>query len=142
MRPCHRSQLQQLLAKHLRAPSETLHFSKRLASYTEPASPTSTDPIVLCFKDGTEATCDVLVGSDGIRSAVRRTMYSALADAESDAAKAGALRTMVEPVWSGVVVHRGLVPAEVVGAENAQRETQGGSIVSVPPALRDAHSAD
>jgi salicylate hydroxylase len=35
----------------------------------------STSPIRLEFADGTTATTDVLIGADGIRSAVRKTMF-------------------------------------------------------------------
>ena len=107
----HRSLLQQLLAKHLNA-DDNIHFSKRLSSYQEPASPT--DPIVLNFKDGTTATCDLVIGSDGIRSAVRRTMYNTFADeadASGQAEEAARLRAMVEPIWTGQVAYRGLTPA-------------------------------
>ena len=55
----HRSQLQKLLMQRLRSADKIIHFSKRLESYVEPAS--VTEPIVLRFKDGTEASCDLLV---------------------------------------------------------------------------------
>ena len=104
----HRAQVQQILVEHLRSPDQLLHFSKRLVSYFEPAS--TTEPIVLQFNDGTSATCDILVGSDGVRSAVRRKMYSELADA-ADGERGEELRAMIEPVWSGSVAYRGLIPA-------------------------------
>ncbi len=77
MHTFHRSVLQRLLAEHLDA-GDRIHFAKRLSSYSEPGS--LTDPITLNFKDGTTATCDFVVGSDGIRSTVRRTMFNGLAD--------------------------------------------------------------
>ena len=131
VRPSHRSQLQRLLAKNLRSSDEVLHFSKRLASYVEPAD--HTQPILLCFKDGTEATCDLLVGSDGIHSAVRRTMYTELATETSDVAKAREMMEMIDPVWSGVVVYRGLVPVDKVSAETLAGETRGVAAVSLFP---------
>ena len=73
----HRADLQKLLATHLRA-YDKIQYAKRLASYVEHAS--EDGPIMLKFQDGTEATCDVLVGCDGIKSAVRRTMYTRLAE--------------------------------------------------------------
>ena len=129
VRPSHRSQLQRLLAKNLRSPDEVLHFSKRLASYVEPAD--HTQPILLCFKDGSEATCDLLVGSDGIHSAVRRTMYTELATETSDVVKAREMMEMIDPVWSGVVVYRGLVPVDKVSAETLAGETRGVAAVSI-----------
>ncbi|PIL34400.1 hypothetical protein GSI_03175 [Ganoderma sinense ZZ0214-1] len=111
-----RSILQQLLAKQLDA-GDSIHFSKRLISYSE-VSPT--DPITLNFKDGTTATCDLVIGSDGIRSAVRRTMFSGLADeAESRGQREEAekLRNMIDPIWSGEVAYRGLAPANTLSEE-------------------------
>ncbi|TBU21578.1 FAD/NAD(P)-binding domain-containing protein [Dichomitus squalens] len=116
----HRADLQKLLAKHLRA-YDRIQYAKRLASYTEPAS--ESDPIVLKFRDGTEATCDVLVGCDGIKSAVRRTMYTRMADeaeANGQAEEATRLRAMNDPIWSGCVAYRGLIPAGQL--ENSDRK--------------------
>ncbi|TFK94532.1 FAD/NAD(P)-binding domain-containing protein [Polyporus arcularius HHB13444] len=108
-----RSDLQAVLVKHLQA-ADRIFYSKRLAAYVEPKAG-SLDPIVLQFKDGTTATCDLLVGSDGIRSAVRRTMFSELADAakdNGDSEQAAKLRSMIDPVWSGQVAYRGVVPVD------------------------------
>ncbi|KAI1788599.1 FAD/NAD-P-binding domain-containing protein [Ganoderma leucocontextum] len=110
----HRSVLQQLLAKHLE-PSTPIHFSKRLVSYAEPPEL----PIVLQFRDGTSATCDMLIGSDGIRSAVRRSMFNALADeacVRGNTEESSRLRLMVDPVWSGQIAYRGLIPMTALKA--------------------------
>ncbi|PIL34399.1 hypothetical protein GSI_03174 [Ganoderma sinense ZZ0214-1] len=115
----HRSIFQQLLAKRLNA-GENIHFSKRLTSYSE-TSPT--DPITLNFKDGTTATCDLVIGSDGIRSAVRRTMFNEFAnEAESrgEDEEGARLRTMIDPIWSGQVAYRGLAPASALSEELLQ----------------------
>nr|VWO96890.1 Mannitol 1-phosphate dehydrogenase [Ganoderma boninense] len=117
-----RSILQQVLTKHIGA-EERIHFSKRLSSYSD-ASPAG--PITLHFKDGTTATCDLVIGSDGVRSAVRRTMFIDLANhAENhgqteDAAR---LREMVEPVYSGQLAHRGIAPSSAL-SENAFAQTR------------------
>ncbi|EJF62089.1 FAD/NAD(P)-binding domain-containing protein [Dichomitus squalens LYAD-421 SS1] len=106
-----RSVLQQILSEKLDA-KDRIHFSKRLTSYSEPTSPT--EPIILHFKDGTTATCDIVIGSDGIRSSVRRTMFAKLSD-ESERhghiEDASRTRVMVEPIWSGHVTYRGLILA-------------------------------
>nr|VWO96136.1 Mannitol 1-phosphate dehydrogenase [Ganoderma boninense] len=96
-------------SKHL-SPDIPIHFSKRLVSYAEPTKPEA--PIVLQFRNGTSAECDVLVGSDGIRSAVRRSMFNTLADEariRGDMEDSARLRSMVDPVWSGQIAHRGLI---------------------------------
>ncbi|KAG8215969.1 hypothetical protein J3R82DRAFT_7951 [Butyriboletus roseoflavus] len=53
-----------------------------LVHYMEPEQQDadSTFPIVLNFADGTTATTDVLVGSDGIRSTVRKTLFEAASE--------------------------------------------------------------
>ncbi|TBU31268.1 FAD/NAD(P)-binding domain-containing protein [Dichomitus squalens] len=117
----HRSMLQRILAEKLDA-TDRIHFSKRLTSYSEPTSPT--EPIVLNFKDGTTATCDIVIGSDGIRSSVRRTMFANLSD-ESERhgriEEASRFRAMVEPIWSGHVTYRGLVPASDLSEEELRQ---------------------
>ncbi|PIL34424.1 hypothetical protein GSI_03199 [Ganoderma sinense ZZ0214-1] len=115
----HRSIMQQLLAKHLDA-GDKIHFSKRLKSYSETSA---TEPITLTFKDGTTATCDLVVGSDGIRSAVRRTMFNELADdaeKHGDGEKATRLRDMIEPVYTGQIAYRGVVPTSALSDEIVQ----------------------
>ena len=112
----HRSILQKLLAKHLDA-GDRIHFAKRLTSYSEPSP---ADPITLNFKDGTTATCDFIVGSDGIRSAVRRTMYNDFAkeaEKRGEAEEAARFRGMVEPVFTGQIAYRGLAPASALSPE-------------------------
>ena len=111
-----RAVLQQLLAKHLDA-GDKIHFSKRLSSYSES---TPTNPVTLNFKDGSTATCDLVVGSDGIRSAVRRTMYNELAteaETRGKSEEAARLHAMVEPVFSGQVAYRGMVPTSALSEE-------------------------
>ena len=113
----HRSILQKLLAKHLDA-GDRIHFAKRLTSYSEPSRPT--DTITLNFKDGTTATCDFVVGSDGIRSAVRRTMYNGFAgeaERRGEAEESARFREMVEPLFTGQIAYRGLAPASALSPE-------------------------
>ncbi|KAI0759175.1 FAD/NAD(P)-binding domain-containing protein, partial [Irpex lacteus] len=91
--------LENNLPKHYRP-----HFDKRLSSY-EDASPS---PIILKFLDGSTATCDILVGADGIKSAVRMSMFGHLADNTKDDVQAEVYRQCIEPMWSGVIVYRAL----------------------------------
>ena len=90
----------------------TPHFSKRLVSYEELRQHTPTknggvgdveeNGIKLFFSDGTTAVADILVGADGIRSAVRATMYKNLAkklEEDNDFKSAMALQEKVQPSW-------------------------------------------
>ena len=82
--------------------------------------------------DGTQVQCDLLVGCDGVRSAVRCTMYAGLADS-TEGQRAQELRKLAEPVWSGTVAYRGLIqsaklPEEV--REEASKVTIVSSITS------------
>jgi salicylate hydroxylase len=86
------------------------HTSKRLVSYSQPAADA---PIELAFEDGNSATCDVLVGADGIKSAVRATMLERLAaraEAEGRAEDAEGLRAAVRPRFSGMTSIRAMFP--------------------------------
>ena len=66
----------------------------------------------MSFKDGTTATCDLLVGADGIKSAVRRTMYSGLAAQVESAEEKEGLLALIKPTWTGQYVYRGVVKPE------------------------------
>jgi salicylate hydroxylase len=86
------------------------YLSKRLESYTQRLGA----PIQLCFHDGSTATCDILVGADGVKSVVRKTMFheAALwAESQNRNADGPKLRSMSEPRFSGVLSYRTLIPA-------------------------------
>lgn len=63
-----RSALVELLAAGL-SPG-TVHFGRRFREFTQDA-----DRVVARFEDGTEVGGDLLVGADGIRSAVREQLF-------------------------------------------------------------------
>ncbi|KAL1716800.1 hypothetical protein EV715DRAFT_292837 [Schizophyllum commune] len=103
-----------------------------------PSSSTTADSTEICleFENGATATCDVLIGADGLRSRVRRGLAD-LAEAEVAAARSGVagseaqssqgqvaakaaknqqtfhsaelFAARAEPVWTGTYVYRGLV---------------------------------
>ena len=56
------------------------------------------------FADGSTAVADVVVGADGVRSAVRASMLS---DEER-----------VEPKWSGVIAYRASITRDVLEAKS------------------------
>ncbi|MFG3494208.1 FAD-dependent monooxygenase [Streptomyces sp. NPDC047928] len=86
----HRADLHRLLLD--RVPDDTVTLGARCTGVEERG-----DEVVLRFADGTTETADVVVGADGIHSAVRETL---VAD---------------EPRYSGQTVYRGLVPADRLG---------------------------
>lgn len=94
----HRTQFLKMFRDRL-GPNVTIHLGKRVGSYAD----IDGDGVTLNFADGTAATCDVLVGCDGIHSAVRRTMFT----------EAG-LYTVIDPVWSGNLVYRSLFPLSML----------------------------
>ncbi|EIM88732.1 salicylate hydroxylase [Stereum hirsutum FP-91666 SS1] len=88
------------------------HTSKRLVSYEETDS---SEPIKLYFKDGSTATCDILIGADGIKSIVRVSMYEKLskeAAQQGDHARADELLDVMNAKYSGATVYRTLIPGE------------------------------
>ncbi|KZT29216.1 FAD/NAD-P-binding domain-containing protein [Neolentinus lepideus HHB14362 ss-1] len=91
-------------------PAGIAHFNKRLSFYGRSLSDSA---IALHFTDDTTATCDLLVGCDGIKSTVRGQMYTE--QAERIRAEGGdwqSLLDCIEPAWSGKTTYRGLIPAE------------------------------
>lgn len=110
----HRSDFQKVLLSKL-PPSCRVHCSKRLRSYTQRLG----GPVSLLFEDGTEAMCDVLLGADGLKSAVRRSLLgekSQWAQGEGRWSEAADLTALIEPCWSGTNAYRALIPADKLRA--------------------------
>lgn len=106
----HRAHFHGVLLSHL--PSTcTTHNAKRLKSYSQPTECSENSSITLTFTDGTTATCDVLIGADGIKSTVRCYMLNQLAESMEPDEKESVL-SCINPVWSGVTAYRTLVSAE------------------------------
>ena len=87
-----------------------MHSNKRLVSYIDPEDTSS--PVRLTFADGTTATCDVLVGADGVKSSVRAAMLESLASPAQDDARAEKLRECISPRFSGATMYRAIIPKE------------------------------
>ena len=112
----HRADFQQVLLRKLPI-SCKVHYSKRLRSYKQRLS----GPIELLFEDGSSSFCDVLIGADGLKSAVRRTFLveeAELAKSEGKWAEVAKINASVDPVWSGTNAYRALIPAEKLRARN------------------------
>ncbi|KDR71739.1 hypothetical protein GALMADRAFT_253476 [Galerina marginata CBS 339.88] len=98
----HRAVVQGALLKKL-SPLIRCHLSARLSSYhTEPYSA----EIKLTFEDGKTATCDLLVGADGLKSVVRKQF---LADNRHPGQSFSA-----DPVWSGTFAYRCMIDSNLV----------------------------
>lgn len=80
-----------------------LLLSHRLISYQE-----TNDEVRLQFNDGKSTTCDLLVGMDGINSAVRKCFLLKHGLPKSPS---------LHPIWTGTVAYRGLVPIEKLEVE-------------------------
>ncbi|KAF8558629.1 FAD/NAD(P)-binding domain-containing protein [Imleria badia] len=115
----HRQQMVAILERNLPA-SCTVHSKKRLVNYTESEQEDvhSMSPIRLEFADGTIATTDVLVGADGIRSAVRKTMFEAASKDNGD--ERSDLKQYIDATFTGMCVYRALVSAETLRKENPE----------------------
>lgn len=89
----HRAELQQALISRL---AGQLLLSHRLISYEE-----TNDEVHLQFLNGKSATCDLLVGMDGIKSVVRKCFLFKHGLPKSPS---------LHPIWTGTIAYRGLVP--------------------------------
>jgi len=93
--------------------------SKRLESYVQQPGA----PIVLHFQDGSSATCDILVGADGVKSVVRKKMLqeaATWAESQHRNSDAAELRNLCEPRFSGFFAYRTLIPAEKLSSISPQ----------------------
>ncbi|KZV75938.1 salicylate hydroxylase [Peniophora sp. CONT] len=105
----HRAEFHNILSRHI--PQHVgMHSNKRLVSYLDSGGADS--PVRLEFADGTTATCDILVGADGVKSAVRASMYENLAGETQDARKAEKLREAIPPRFGGAITYRTIIPKE------------------------------
>jgi len=82
--------------------SGKLHLSHRLISYEE-----TEKEIQIQFQDGKTASCDLLIGMDGIKSVVRKCFLI----------KQGLVKSpSIHPFWTGSFAYRGLVPIDKLEA--------------------------
>ncbi|KAH0831269.1 hypothetical protein J3R83DRAFT_13903 [Lanmaoa asiatica] len=121
----HRQHMVAILEKHL--PSSCIvHSRKQLVDYTEPERQDahSMSPVILRFADGTTATTDVLVGADGLRSAVRKTLFEAASEDKTSGDKTD-LKQYMEATFTGMTVYRCLIPTETLKKENPENPSLG-----------------
>ena len=133
----HRAQFLDVLLSLIDKDRITSHNSKRLTSFVQ--TDDINTPIQLNFADGTTAHADVLVGSDGIHSAVRHTLLKSIADkleatGGSDNLKQAAdFRDSIEAVWSGTTCYRAVIPCTRLKVLNPEhRSLTRPLLVSVP----------
>ncbi|KAF8558630.1 FAD/NAD(P)-binding domain-containing protein [Imleria badia] len=118
----HRQHMVAILERNLPA-SCTVHSKMRLVNYMEPEQDDShsTSSIRLEFADGTTATTDVLIGADGIRSAVRKTMFEAASKDDGD--DKADLKQYIDPSFTGMSIYRALISAETLRMEDPENIT-------------------
>lgn len=104
--PIHRKDLIDFLLQQLHT-SCNVYTSKKLTYYDVHPE---TGKITLHFLDGSRAVTDVLVGADGIHSATRKTMYQRLASSVQNDGSRMRLLACIDPVWTGILVYRSVVP--------------------------------
>lgn len=122
----HRAEFHEALLNRLPSFCHTLP-SKRLESYFQRPG----DSIMLRFQDGSTATCDMLLGADGIKSAVRKTKLheaASWATFQHRNADAAELRNLSEPRFSGVFVYRALIPSERLSSVSPQHRASSSAV--------------
>jgi salicylate hydroxylase len=116
-----RADFQRVLLRRLPNSCKT-HCSKRLRSYKQRPS----GLIELLFEDGSTTACDLLIGADGLKSAVRRTLMAEKAEwakSEKRWAEVADINASVDPVWSGTNAYRAVIPAERLRARSPDHRT-------------------
>ncbi|KAK5943263.1 hypothetical protein PMZ80_004270 [Knufia obscura] len=117
----HRARFLEELVKLL--PGDVAEFGKRLSTITEAES----GRLVMHFEDGSTAEADAIIGSDGIKSQVRKVMF-------------GENHPCAHPSYTHKYAYRGLVPMEqavkAIGEERARNSCMhmgpGGHVLTFP----------
>jgi salicylate hydroxylase len=119
----HRADFQTVLLRKLPTSYRTgIHCSKRLRSYKQRHG----GPITLLFEDGTSTICDVLIGADGLKSAVRRSLLgekASMAQSQNNWSEAADITALIDPVWSGTNAYRALIPADRLRSRQSNHRT-------------------
>jgi salicylate hydroxylase len=102
----HRADVQTVLLKNISANTQ-VHLNRRLVSYRQSGA-----EIELHFRNGETATCDILVGADGVHSIVRKGFLAKLCDLSE-----GEAETRARPVWSGSILYRSMIDSELIRKE-------------------------
>ncbi|OJA14797.1 hypothetical protein AZE42_09721 [Rhizopogon vesiculosus] len=124
-----RQDLVDILKQHLPA-SCTVHFNRRLTTYNkQPAG-----SIVLHFADDSAATTDVLIGADGIRSSVRKTLFEAIDRSLVNSSK---IAHYTDAYWTGISIYRAMFPVEKLLKMDPNHVTSKGFVVVSP--LQSSH---
>jgi salicylate hydroxylase len=100
----HRQHLMDTLKQYLPM-SCSLHFNKQLTRYENQLS----GSLILHFADDSTSTTDVLIGADGVRSSVRKTLFETL---DRDIMDPSKIRHYIDPSWTGTLVYRTVFPAK------------------------------
>jgi hypothetical protein len=82
----------------------TIHTSSRITGYSYSKPGNSDGPVTLHLADGSTREADVVVGADGIRSAIRNSMFPGGIYVDMVGEK-----HTVGPKWTGVVGYRALI---------------------------------
>jgi len=123
----HRADLQEILLSHVSSFVQC-HLNHRLVSYTE-----LEEEIELKFKNGETASCDILIGADGINSVVRKVFLAGKRGLDISSEEA---RMNAAPVWSRTSAYRGLVDSEVI-----KRKLPNHRALTTPMLVRSHFSA-
>ncbi|KAI0046039.1 FAD/NAD-P-binding domain-containing protein [Auriscalpium vulgare] len=122
----HRAEFHEVILRRL-SPLCGKHTSKRLVQYIQSGD----GSVQLVFQDGSTATCDLLVGADGLKSNVRSTLmqeFAATAEQSGRIPEAAEIRDCIRPRYSGVLVYRTLIPAEILRRVAPQHRVFGGAV--------------
>lgn len=127
-----RAGFQRVLLRHLPPTCQT-HFHKKLVSFDDSMD----GPIVLHFEDGSTAECDILIGADGIKSAVRHSFLTTLE-------KAGTIShdeamTSKQPVWTGTIAYRGIVPKKALESVSPDHRAVTDRLLVRSPLIRNIY---
>lgn len=135
----HRPDFQQVLIDNLPS-SVKITYCKRVQSYSQSIKDGN---VTLEFVDGSTVTHDLVIGADGIKSAIRKVVLeeqAAKATAAGREEEAKELLNSIEPIWTGIVAYRNLIPTErLVKYKETHPETRVPKWNSIPTMYMGQH---